>query len=240
MTIQVDFTAPEAPGTYRSEWRLENPQGKRFGPGPKGEGKFWVEIKVPEQAAQLDLGSPMISDPMDSAARWYLLDEPDVRFEMSGGYLVMHGLTPGMIDWWDMSSYPALDDGFIEATFVVGPACQGRDRYGLIVRAPDTSQGVILEFACNGDYRIYIWDGSHYTALKPWTHGTAILSGPNQTNRMGVWMEGNTIKLYANRILLAEVSEGAYTSGTFGLVIASAKTPDFTVSVDKVEVWSLP
>ena len=145
-----------------------------------------------------------------------------------------------MMDWWGLSSYPALGDAFLEATFVVGPTCQGRDRYGLIVRAPDTSQGIILEFACNGDYRIYKWDGSHYTALKSWTRGSAILTGPNQTNRMGVWMKGNTIKLYANRILLAQVSDATYTSGLFGVVIGSAHTPDFTVSVDKVEVWNLP
>jgi len=238
--ISVDFTAPEAPGTYRSEWQLQNAQGQRFGLGAQGKGKFWVEIQVPAQEAQLNLGAPTVSDPLNSAARWYLLDEADARFEMSDGYLVMHGLNPGMLDWWGLSSYPALSDAFIEATFVVGPICQGRDRYGLIVRAPNTSQGIILEFACNGDYRIYRWDGSNYTALKPWTRGTGILTGPNQTNRMGVWLKGATIKLYANRILLAEVSDSTYTSGLFGLVVGSAHTPDFTVSVDKVEYWTLP
>lgn len=239
VVLTVDFTAPEAPGTYRSEWQLQNAQGQRFGPGSQGQGKFWVEIQVPAQAAQLDLGAPTVSDPMDSAARWYLLNEADARFEMKNGALVMHGLNPGMLDWWALSSYPALSDAFIEATFVVGPTCQGRDRYGLIVRAPDTRQGIVLEFACNGDYRIYRWDGSQYTALKSWTRGAGILTGPNQTNRMGVWLKGSTIKLYANRILLAEVSDSTYPSGLFGLVIGSAHTPDFTVAVDKVEYWTL-
>ncbi len=240
ITLSVQFTAPEAPGTYRSEWQLENAQGQRFGLGDQGEGTFWVEIQVPETTAQLNLGAPTFSDPMDNAAHWYLLDEADVRFEMSGGALVMHGLRPGMMDWWGMSSYAVPSDLFLEATFRTGGACQGKDRYGLIVRAPDPSQGIILQFACDGRYRIYRWDGSTFTALKPWTRGSAILSGPNQTNRMGVWLEGHTIKLYANRILLAEVTDDTYLSGSFGLVIAADQTPDFTVSVDQVAYWTLP
>ncbi len=240
VTLTAQFTAPEVPGTYRAEWQLQDAQGQRFGLGDKGEGKFWVEIHVPEATAQLNLGTPTVSDPMNTATHWYLLNEPDVRFEMQAGALVMHGLTPGMIDWWGLSSYPVPDNVFIEATFITGPNCSGKDRYGLIVRAPDTQQGIILEFACNGRYRIYRWDGSHFTSLKPWTQGDAILSGPNQTNRMGVWLEGSTIKLYANRILLSEVTDPTYPSGSFGLVVASENTPDFTVSVDQVEYWTLP
>ncbi len=239
VSLKVVFKAPEAPGTYRSEWRLETPDGKQFGPGGE-DGKFWVEIKVPEAAASLNLGDPTVSDPMDSAARWYLLNTDDARFEVQNGRLVMHGLTPGMTDSWGLSSYPPVGDGFLEATFITGDTCSDLDRYGLIVRAPDPSQGVVVEFSCDGRYRVYQWDGEHYTALHYWARGNAILSGPNQTNRMGVWMEGDTLKIYANRILLAEVKDADYLQGYFGLVIASEKTPDFTVAVDEVNYWTLP
>lgn len=247
VTIEVAFTAPQAPGTYRAEWQLEAPSGQRFGPGQDAQGRFWVEVEVPAQAAQLQLGAQVFSDPMNNPAYWFLLDEADARFEMSnrfqgidGNFLVMHGLNPGMLDWWGLSAHQVPADGFLEATFVVGPACQGRDRYGVIVRAPDATQGIIVEFACNGEYRIYRWDGSQYTALKPWTHGGAIYPGPNQTNRLGVWLQGDTLRLYANRILLTEVTGNLYPSGAFGLVIGSANTPDFTVGVDLVEFWKLP
>ncbi len=239
MTLKVEFKAPEAPGTYRSDWRLETADGKQFGPGAD-DGKFWVEIKVPEAAATLNLGTEEISDPMDDAAHWFLLDTEDARFEIQNGRLLMHGLTPGMVDSWGLSSYPPVGDGFLEATFVTGATCSDLDRYGLIVRAPDPSQGVVVEFACDGRFRVYQWDGEHYTALRYWSRGQAILSGPNQTNRMGVWMEGATLKIYANRILLAEVKDQNYLQGYFGLVIASEKTPDFTVAVDQVNYWTLP
>ena len=242
VTLKVKFVAPTTPGTYRSEWRLEDPKGDRFGPGKQGEGSVWVEIKVPEVVATLNLGAPSVTDPMNSAARWYLLDTADARFEMGGGKLLLHALTPGMLDSWALSSYPPLGDGFIEATFITGNTCTGLDRYGLIVRAPDPTQGIVIEFSCDGRYRIYIWDGSNYTALHRWAHGAGIHAGPNQTNRMGVWLEGNTIKLYANRVLLASVSQSRYSAaGKFGLVIASEKTANFTVAVDEVDYWtSLP
>jgi hypothetical protein len=41
--LTVNLTAPTAPGTYRGEWQLRDPNGRLFGPG--GE-PFWVEIVV--------------------------------------------------------------------------------------------------------------------------------------------------------------------------------------------------
>lgn len=44
--IAVDMTAPIAPGSYRSNWMLENPSGELFGIGPNADAPFWVQIKV--------------------------------------------------------------------------------------------------------------------------------------------------------------------------------------------------
>jgi len=146
-----------------------------------------------------------------------------------------------MIDSWGLSSYPALGDAFIEGTFITGSPCSGLDRYGMIVRAPDSDRGVVVEFSCDGRYRVYIWDGAQYTGLQNWVYSALIDAGPNKTNRMGVWLQGSTLKVYANRMLLTTVSQHTYMSGRFGLVIASESTPDFTVSVDEVDYWtSLP
>ncbi len=40
--VSVDFVAPTAPGTYRSTWQLESPDGTRFGQ------LFYVQIVVPQ------------------------------------------------------------------------------------------------------------------------------------------------------------------------------------------------
>ena len=44
--IEVEMAAPQIPGTYRSDWKLQNNSGVAFGIGPSGNSTFWVEIKV--------------------------------------------------------------------------------------------------------------------------------------------------------------------------------------------------
>jgi hypothetical protein len=44
--IEVEMVAPLVPGTYRSDWKLQNDSGVSFGIGPSGNSTFWVEIEV--------------------------------------------------------------------------------------------------------------------------------------------------------------------------------------------------
>ncbi len=43
--------APAAPGTYQSNWKLQNPEGLLFGLGPTGAAEIWVRIIVTEGTA---------------------------------------------------------------------------------------------------------------------------------------------------------------------------------------------
>ncbi len=44
--ISIDMVAPDKPGTYQSNWKLENKAGALFGIGPSGDAPFWVRIEV--------------------------------------------------------------------------------------------------------------------------------------------------------------------------------------------------
>ena len=44
--ISVDMIAPESPGTYQGNWKLQNGNGDWFGIGPSGGSAFWVRILV--------------------------------------------------------------------------------------------------------------------------------------------------------------------------------------------------
>jgi hypothetical protein len=44
--IEVEMAAPQNPGTYRSDWKLQNTAGEAFGIGPTGNSTFWVQIQV--------------------------------------------------------------------------------------------------------------------------------------------------------------------------------------------------
>jgi Ig-like domain from next to BRCA1 gene len=234
--LSVNLKAPGSTGSYKGNWELQNASGVIFGTGKNADQPFYVQIKVVEGLSDLNLGTPTWRDNMDNANNWYLLDTPNTKYSEGDGVLEMKALHPGG-DEWDVSTQPAMKDYYLQATFITGAACSGLDRYGLLGRSPDPNKGYVLEFSCDGHYRLYTWDGQTYTALQEWTAASSIQLGPNQTNVMGLWMQGETLIIYANDYKVAEFTDSTYDEGKFGLAIASASTENFTVDVDIVEYW---
>jgi len=236
--LSIQFTAPSTAGTYRSEWMLHSAFGTEFGIGSKSDRPFWVQIQVTQSTADLGLGEPTWRETFDNAARWYLYDNGNTALSIEDGSMKMLSRNPGSFDEWGLSNYGSVSDFYIEAKFRTGDSCSGLDRYGLLLRSPDPDQGYVFAFSCDGRYRLYAWDGT-YTGLVEWTTGSPIETGPDQTNRMGILMEGNNIKLYANGTLLAELEDSKFDEGSFGLFVAAGNTSDFITYVDELTLWEL-
>lgn len=237
--FSVNLTAPTTSGEYRSDWKIRNPNGVLFGLGDENDKPFWVEIEVVAGEGQLQLGAPDWRDPMDDDRFWFLVQDADTEFEIDDGKLRMMSRQSGTFDTWGLATRAAVTDFYMEVTFITGEECSGLDRYGVLVRAPDSNSGYVYGFSCDGRYRIYKWDGENYQPLQDWTSSGFILSGPEQTNKLGIWLEGRTIKLYANSKLLAELEDREYDEGRFGLFIGSANTEELEVFVDEVVYWEL-
>lgn len=237
LDVSVTLKAPGTTGTYRGNWELRNPSGVIFGTGTNASEPFYVQIKVVEGVSELNLGTATWTDNLDNADNWYLLDTPNTKFTQSDGKLVMTSINPGGGEEWGISDQPSMQDYYLQATFITGSACSGLDRYGLLARAPDPNQGYVFEFSCDGHYRLYTWDGQNYNALQEWRTSSTILAGINQTNVMGIYMQGTTLRLYANGHKIAEFTDSKFDHGQFGLVIGSVNTHNFMVSVDQVAYW---
>src|SRR5690606_17389738 len=125
--------------------------------------------------------------------------------------------------------------------FEVG-ACAGADQYGLVFRSPDYVNGYFFSVRCDGRYAFGYWNEGNYTNLLDWQDGQpAIQAGSNQTNRLGVISDGNRFVLYANGVLLQEITDSTFDEGGHtGALIAGANTPGFTVRVDEIAHWTLP
>jgi hypothetical protein len=93
--------------------------------------------------------------------------------------------------------------------------------------------------SCNGQFRIYEWDGDTYNQLHAWTSSSAIETGPDATNVVGVWADGDDIRLYINDVLVAELEVSIYDEGRFGLLVGSTNTAPFDVYVDEIAYWNL-
>jgi len=235
--ISIGLKAPGTAGTYRGDWELRNANGVNFGLGTDAADPFYVQIKVVEGASELNLGNPTWRDNLNNADNWYLLNTANTKFTEGDGRLVMTSKNPGVAEEWGLSNQPEMKDYYLQATFITGDTCSGYDKYGVLVRAPDTDKGYVYEFSCDGHYRLYTWDGQNYHALQEWRSTSSVLPGPNQTNVMGIWLQGTTIKLYANGHKIAEFTDSTFDEGQFGLVIGSVETNDFTVYVDEIAYW---
>jgi hypothetical protein len=239
LDVAITLKAPGTTGTYQGNWELRDPNGIIFGSGNASTDPFYVLIKVVEGVSGLNLGNATWTDNLDTADYWYLLDTANTKFTQGDGKLVMTSINPGASEEWGLSDKPSLNDYYLQATFITGNACSGLDRYGLLARAPDPDKGYVFEFSCDGNYRLYTWDGTNYHALQEWHAASSIHTGPNQTNTMGIWMKGNTIRLYGNGYKLAEFTDNTFDHGQFGLVVGSINTHNLTINVDQVAYWEL-
>ncbi len=237
--VSVSLKAPGTVGTYRGDWKLKNAAGVVFGLGSNSTGTFYVQVKVVEGVSELNLGAATWTDNFANTDNWFLLNTANTKWTAGDGKLVMTSIKPGNSEEWGLSDQPSLNDYYLQATFIVGSACSGLDKYGLLARAPSPDSGYVFEFSCDGHYRLYTWDGEHYNALQEWTNSASIVTGPNQTNVMGIYMKGTDIRLYANGHKIAEFTDSTYDHGQFGLAIGSVNTNNFTVNVDQVAYWDL-
>lgn len=185
------------------------------------------------------LGDPDWIDNFVNSDHWPIYTDTTVSMQVSDGKLTMidpvaDGYEPWMVSW------QSLIDFYLEATFTTGE-CSGRDRYGLMARsAANASAAYVAGLTCDGQYSLRIWNGARWIELIGWTQSEFINAGSEQTNRLGIRAEGNSLALFINGNLVAEIEDNTFTAGAFGLFISAAKTPGFTIEVSEVAYWELP
>jgi len=186
-----------------------------------------------------DLGQPDWKASFIDNSYWFTFENEQTSIQVMNGALVLKSLKANNYENWSMS-YPKISDFYLEMKATTGDSCRGKDRYGLIFRAPDPNQGYLFGISCNGSFRVRTWDGEEFDELVDWKGSEHILTGPNQTNRIGVWVDGEELSFYINGHRVAKLQDDTFRKGVFGAYIAAAETPGFTVSVSQVMYWELP
>jgi hypothetical protein len=187
------------------------------------------------------LGQPTWSDKMANSDNWPMGADSAgfTSMDFKTGSLLLTALKKS--DGWRISTADSLVNFFLEET-VNTSSCTGKDRYGLIFRVPvkeNPDQGYLAAFTCNGQFSFRKWDGPENAmlALTLWKTNSAIKTGPNQVNRLGVMVQGSTMTLYANGVKLTEVSDPSYKSGFFGIFAGAIDSSTYTVSITEIAYW---
>ncbi len=126
--ISVEMVAPEDPGTYQGNWKLEDPDGTLFGIGPNGDSPFWVRIVVKESQTATPTATSGPSPTSTPTSEVTSTSTPEGQ--LSGELIPMPG------DAIDLDTL-TLDSGGEDLVYRVET-----DQYHWLTPTPDTSLGV--------------------------------------------------------------------------------------------------
>jgi hypothetical protein len=209
------------------------------------DGPAPTETTPPADDPKKDLGQPTWKDDLSTGQYWSLQSGPieieTTTCSLANGNLSAKSAAIGKGNiWW--LTYLTFQDAYLEATFNIDD-CSGDDQYGLVFRASDYESGFSYYFhvTCDGHYDVRRLIGSGSSMLLGMPASDIINKGSNQTNILGVWVNGPIIRLYLNNHFIKEINDSSLTNeGHFGIFINARKTPGLTVNLDEISYWTLP
>lgn len=186
------------------------------------------------------LGDPWFRDNFINGSNFFLYNEPQSSYQVDNNQMILVAKKANNFETWSLSS-PALYNFYLELTGTFGEECGGKDRYGLIFRAPNTNEGYLLSITCDGSFRLSTWEDEEekYTSLIPWTTSEYINNGPGGENRLGIKTNGITLTGYINGHQVFEVDDSTFVAGRFGVLVAATNIPGFTAYISEVVYWAL-
>lgn len=185
----------------------------------------------------LTFGDPDWSDGFDTDENWGTYQTNYSQVEISGGQLRFTLFETGGGPTWALS-WPTVTNFYMEATAQTPQQCSGKDAYGLVFRADTADQGYRLEIFCDGIYRLVAFSPSGIQVLAGGTH-EAINAGPNQINRLAVWVENKVIVIHINGVAITGFEDNTFrAAGRFGFTITAEETEPFTVLFDDLAFWT--
>ncbi len=180
------------------------------------------------------LGPPVWRDTFSGSNNFYTTSDENVQFTYNNDAFSMTAYNINGWHSWSLGNR-RIANFYLEATFKVG-YCSSNDQYGLVFRAPDTSQGYFYIIRCGGQFGLIRWDTMDQ--LIDWKPVVPLHSGPNQTNRVGVMARGTELTFYVNGDEIQKINNERYVEGLFGFVIASYGTNNFNVQIEEVSYWN--
>ena len=192
------------------------------------------------------LGNPTWKDTLDKGTAFFK-DKPWVyeddynRISIENGKMILRsfGIGTGFRGWRLAPRKPK--NFYLEATFSA-PACNGSDMYGLLFRAADysTGKGYYYGFTCDGHFNLTKWDDYGSSVIINPTSNSLILSGPNQTNRLGIKLINDKFALYANGKMIQEINDTSIQDGGYIGPFFAGQSGNFTVEMKEIAYWLLP
>jgi uncharacterized protein YraI len=185
------------------------------------------------------LGPPDLNDDFSNASNFQDTTTPCFESEIRDGKLFMNAVGEQGSFCWQIAGFSPIANSYME---VVGEnlACEGSNRFGLFLRAPENDRGYMYGITCDGRYAMSYWDGTSTTELVAPTPNQAIQAGQSAINRIGILATGPIFDFYVNGIYLDRVVDDTFIEpGKMGFFVQNSSEQGFFVTYDDLKIWLL-
>lgn len=112
--------------------------------------------------------------------------------------------------------------------------------YGVLFRMEDGSQFYRFDVTGNGLFMIerHNSDGTWVRLVPEWTPTAALMQGLNTANRLKIIAAGSNLTFYANDVLLAQITDSTFSTGSIALDAGTFGGGNLQVSFDNLTITS--
>jgi serine/threonine protein kinase len=189
-----------------------------------------IETETSPAPAEIILLAEDFSDP---SSGWpFYEDELGIYSYQSDGYRIT-------VTTWNTAMWATTEEIFDNASISVDarPAEDGDGYYGVLCRVNNLQEYYYFIVHPDGSYSLGKYKNNSFEILLPdgWEWHTAIRTGA-QTNRFRADCLADKLRFYVNDIMLAEITDADFSSGSAGLIVATLEQELFEVTFSNLLV----
>ena len=159
----------------------------------------------------------------------------NMRYDAVDGALEFGVDVPGALGWTVYG--PTTNDLYVEVDgrFLTDVYAE----YGILFRYVDSQNFYFLAVDTAGQFSIWRLRQNQWETVYDWTYTDYLELGANADNHIGLLVEGERFTVLANDVIVAEIDDDAFPTGSLALAVGTFEDGNVTVQFDNFAVWSL-
>jgi hypothetical protein len=194
-----------------------------------------TQFRSPTPDLSPDLGSILLEDPFTDGKSWatsrtgigsiaYGKNELTLAVSANRGTLLSLRKAPMLDNFYlQIDAHPSL--------------CLNEDAYGLLLRASSNQDFYRLVLTCSGRMRLERLKGAKIVVLQDWVSSGQLLPGGMMTTRLGVYAQGQELRVFINDVYQFSTRDPVWSSGSLGVFARSSGDTPLTVSFSHLIIY---
>jgi len=197
-----------------------------------------TQVRTPTPELKPGLGEVLLEENFSDEDDWVIREIENGRVTLSNERMTLALNQP------DGFIYAYLFDLFLKdfyAEITASPNfCQQEDEYGLMVRVTGSRlDHYRLAVSCSGQARALRVINNRGNTIQDWEKRPYIpVNFPSQS-KLGVWMQGTTLRFFVNDMLVYELTDAVIRQGAFGIYVFGGGGGTISVNFSDLVIYDL-